>query len=58
MARFMDLAAYRDSAESFLAELTAEYYRHYAGLKDEYELGPIYERHAALFTRPAEQPPE
>jgi hypothetical protein len=53
MPRFMDLAAYRDSAESFVAELTAEYYRHYAGLKDEYELGPIYERHAALFTREA-----
>ena len=46
----MDLDAYRQSAESFLTELTREYYRHYAGLQDEYEIEPIYDRHAALFT--------
>lgn len=41
--------AYRHSAETFVNELTAEYYRHYAGLKDSYEIEPIYERHASLF---------
>src|SRR5436305_823489 len=46
----MDLDAYRQSAESFLAELTTEYYRHYAGLQDEYGIEPIYARHAGLFT--------
>ena len=45
--------AYRASAEEFVAELTAEYYRHFAGLKDEYEIEAIYARHDALFTRGA-----
>ena len=49
----MDLDAYRESAEEFVAEMTREYYRHYAGLKDDFEIEPIYERHVALFTRPA-----
>lgn len=49
----MDLEAYRQSAEAFLAELTTEYYRHYAGLQDEYEIEPIYARHGGLFTREA-----
>ena len=49
----MDLDAYRSSAEAFLSELTGEYYRHYAGLKDEYAIEPIYERHGELFTRQA-----
>jgi hypothetical protein len=46
----MDLDAYRHAAESFLAELTGEYYRHYAGLQDEYEIEAIYARHGELFT--------
>lgn len=49
----MDLDAYRHSAEAFLSELTAEYYRHYAGLKNDYEIEPIYDRHRSLFTRGA-----
>ena len=49
----MDLEAYRESAEEFVSELTAEYYRHYAGLKDEFEIEAIYARHDALFTRAA-----
>ena len=44
----MDLDAYRASAEAFLSELTAEYYRHYAGLQDEYAIEPIYARHQEL----------
>lgn len=47
----MDLDAYRHSAETFLTELTAEHYRHYAGLQDTFELEPIYERHRDLFKR-------
>jgi hypothetical protein len=49
----MDLDAYRHSAESFLSELTTEYYRHYAGLQDAYEIEPIYARHVDLFTSEA-----
>ena len=49
----MDLDGYRRSAEAFVTELTREYYRHYAGLNDEYEIEPIYERHGSLFTREA-----
>ncbi len=49
----MDLEAYRLSSETFLAELTVEYYRHYAGRKRDYEIAPIYERHRELFTRRA-----
>jgi hypothetical protein len=47
----MDLHAYRDSAETFITELTHEHYRHYAGLQDTFQLEPIYERHLDLFTR-------
>ena len=45
----MDLDAYRTSAEAFVSELTGTFYRHYAGLEDEYAIEPIYERHAELF---------
>lgn len=47
----MDLDAYRQSAETFTTELMREYYRHYAGLQDTFEIEPIYARHADLFTR-------
>jgi hypothetical protein len=47
----MDLDAYRRTAEAFVSELTSEYYRHYAGLQDTYEIESIYERHEWLFTR-------
>jgi hypothetical protein len=49
----VDLDAYRRRAESFSSELTAAYYRHYAGLDREYRLEPVYARHAELFTRGA-----
>jgi hypothetical protein len=32
----MGLDSYRHSAETFISELTAEYYHHFAGLKDDY----------------------
>lgn len=47
----MELAAYRQSAEAFVSELMDAYYRHYAGLDEDYAIEPIYERHRALFER-------
>jgi hypothetical protein len=44
------LDAYREEADGFIAALDEEYYLHFAGLKDEYELTPIYERYADLAT--------
>ena len=43
-----ELAAYREGADRFIAELDEEYYLHFAGLKDRLELEPIYERHSDL----------
>jgi hypothetical protein len=45
-----ELDAYRDEADRFIAALDEEYYLHFAGLKDEFELSPIYERFADLTT--------
>jgi hypothetical protein len=47
----MDLAAYRLDAEAFVAELGEEYHAHYAGLKESFDVGSIYARHARLFAR-------
>jgi hypothetical protein len=49
----MDLQGYRESAEEFIAELNTEFYRHYAGLTDDFEIEAIYVKHEELFTRPA-----
>jgi len=46
----MDLAAYRLQAETFTAELGEEYHAHFAGLRAEFDVEPIYARHAELFT--------
>src|ERR671935_2969837 len=43
-----ELDAYRTQADRFIAELDEEYYLHYAGLKDSFDLAPIYERHRNL----------
>ena len=43
-----ELDGYRAGADRFIAELDEEYYRHYAGLKPDFDLRPIYERHANL----------
>jgi hypothetical protein len=45
----MDLDGYRRSAEAFISELMEEYYRHYAGHKQRYEVEAVYERHPELF---------
>jgi len=47
----VNLEAYRADAEEFVSSLDREYYLHYAGLRDEFDIEPIYERHAELFSR-------
>src|SRR5213078_4991923 len=43
-----ELDAYREQADRIIAELDEEFYLHYAGLKETFDLVPIYERHANL----------
>src|SRR5437667_11412274 len=43
-----ELDAYREQADRFIAELDEEFYLHYAGLKDTFDLTPIYARHKNL----------
>ena len=43
-----ELDAYREQADRFIAQLDEEFYLHYAGLKETFDLAPIYERHANL----------
>jgi hypothetical protein len=47
----VNLAAYRTDAEAFVSSLDREYYLHFAGLQDEFDVEGIYERHSELFTR-------
>src|SRR5436309_364457 len=49
----MDLDAYRAAAETFVGELNREYYRHFAGLSDDFAIEAVYARHARLFARAA-----
>lgn len=44
------LDAYRDEADRFIAALDEEYYLHYAGVKEGFDLEPIYERFSDLTT--------
>jgi len=46
----IDLDAYRDEADRFIAALDEEYYLHFAGIKESFELAPIYERYSDLTT--------
>jgi len=46
-----DRSAYERDLGAFLAEREEELYQHGAGLRDELALGPIYQRHAPLFSR-------
>ncbi len=43
-----DLDRVRNRADRFIAELDEEFYLHYAGLKEELELGAIYDRYSEL----------
>lgn len=47
----LDLDAYRGQAEQFLSETDREYYLHYSGQRDEFEIEAVFDRHAGLFTR-------
>jgi hypothetical protein len=47
----LDLDRYRDRADQFMEELMREHYLHFSGQKDEFEIEPIYERHAELYSR-------
>jgi hypothetical protein len=49
----MDLDAYRADAERFVSELDREYYLHFSGRQEAYEVERIYESHAGLFSREA-----
>src|SRR3954466_9976976 len=49
----MDLDAYRADAERFVSELDREYYLHFSGQQESYEVERIYETHAGLFSREA-----
>ncbi len=46
-----DRTAYEHGAEAFLAEHAEAMYQHWAGLRDELALEPIYRRHEALWER-------
>jgi hypothetical protein len=49
----LDLDRYRAQADQFMTEISREHYLHFSGQKDEFEIEPIYERHADLFSRAA-----
>jgi hypothetical protein len=49
----VNLDDYRERAETFVAEISREYYNHFAGLKADLEIESIYERHSSLFMRAA-----
>jgi len=45
-----ELDAFRDRSDRFIATLDQEFYDHYAGLKESFDLQPIYEEFADLTT--------
>ena len=47
----MELSAYRTGAEAFITAMDREYYLHFSGQKDDFEIDPIYARHEDLFSR-------
>ena len=49
----MNVDDYRAEAEAFVSALDREYYLHFSGQKDEFEIEAVYERHARLFTAEA-----
>ncbi len=49
----IDLTSYRREAEEFLTAIDREYYLHFSGRQDDFEIEPIYDRHAGLFSREA-----
>jgi hypothetical protein len=49
----LDIESYRADAERFCEQIDREYYLHHAGRKRSFEIEPIYDRHAELFSRHA-----
>ena len=47
----LDLDSYARDGEPFVGEMDREYYLHFAGHKEEFEIEEIYDRHAGLFER-------
>ncbi len=47
----MDLIKYREDAESFLYKIEKEYYLHFSGQKDNFNISDIYDQYGHLFTR-------
>jgi hypothetical protein len=47
----LEIDTYAVEAERFVTALDREYYLHFAGHKETFEIEPIYERHARLFGR-------
>jgi len=45
----VDIDTYSNEAERFVSALDREYYLHFAGHKESFEIEAIYERHARLF---------
>jgi hypothetical protein len=49
----VDVRSYRAEAETFLSDLDREYYLHFSGRQDGYDIEAIYQRHPELFGRDA-----
>ena len=47
----LDLDTYARDCERFVSEMDREYYLHFAGHKEDFEIEEIYDRHAGLFER-------
>jgi hypothetical protein len=47
----LDLESYARDCERFVGEMDREYYLHFAGHKEDFEIEQIYEEHADLFQR-------
>lgn len=47
----LDLGEYRSAAESFIAALDTEYFRHFSGQKTTYEAAAVFDRYPELFSR-------
>ena len=46
----MDLTRYRHEAEEFVSALDREYYLHFSGQQDSFDIEPVYDAHSGLFT--------
>jgi hypothetical protein len=51
----VDLTRYREEAEEFVSALDREYYLHFSGQQDSFDIEPVYDAHEGLFTSDAVQ---